>query len=48
VWGKGFYDHALRRNESIRGVADYIIENPVRAGLARSRRAYSFWNTVWI
>ncbi len=32
-WQPGFYDHALRKDEDIRSVAEYIVNNPVRAGL---------------
>jgi putative transposase len=34
LWQKGFYDHVVRREEDLRGVAAYIAQNPVRAGLA--------------
>lgn len=33
VWQSGFHDHALRSEESVAGVARYILDNPVRAGL---------------
>jgi putative transposase len=33
LWQRSFYDHALRGDESIRDVAIYIWENPVRAGM---------------
>ncbi len=48
IWSKGFYDHALRRNESIHSVSDYIIYNPVRAGLVKHPSEYPFWNAAWI
>ena len=47
-WSTGYHDHALRRNESVREISDYIIYNPVRAGLARVPADYPFWNTVWL
>ena len=31
LWQQSFYDHALRREESVRDVARYIWNNPVRA-----------------
>ena len=33
VWQQGFFDHRLRRDESWEEKADYILQNPVRAGL---------------
>ena len=47
-WSKGYYDHALRRSESIKGVSDYIIYNPVRAGLVKHPADYPFWNAAWL
>ncbi|MHB8763756.1 MAG: REP-associated tyrosine transposase [Deferrisomatales bacterium] len=32
LWQKGFYDHALRREESLEAVARYVLDNPVRKG----------------
>jgi REP element-mobilizing transposase RayT len=39
-WQRSFYDHALRREEDLRLVARYILENPVRAGLVRDPRDF--------
>jgi REP element-mobilizing transposase RayT len=33
-WQRSFYDHVLRSDEDLRRVAQYIVENPVRSGLA--------------
>ena len=33
VWQQGFFEHRLRRNESAEEKANYILQNPVRAGL---------------
>ena len=33
-WQRDFFEHRLRREESFREKADYILANPVRAGLA--------------
>ena len=41
LWQKSFYDHALRKTESVFEVAGYIWENPVRAGFVVSPEAYS-------
>lgn len=34
VWQRSFYDHILRNDESVERHIRYIIENPVRAGIA--------------
>jgi len=34
LWQRSFFDHALRKEESISDIACYIWENPVRAGIA--------------
>ena len=42
LWQRGFYDHIVRREESVLHIAEYILANPVRAGLAESARTYPF------
>lgn len=42
LWQKGFFDHIVRRNEDIRAVARYILNNPVRAGLVNDFRDYPY------
>ena len=32
-WQRDFFEHRLRRDESFREKADYVLANPVRAGL---------------
>jgi REP-associated tyrosine transposase len=34
AWQRDFFEHRLRKEESFREKADYILANPVRAGLA--------------
>lgn len=48
VWAPGYHDHALRRDESVRGVAAYIVANPVRAGLVASPLEWPYWDARWI
>jgi REP element-mobilizing transposase RayT len=48
VWARGFHDHALRRDESIREVARYIIANPLRAGIVSHPLDYPYWDTAWL
>ena len=33
VWQAGYYDHRVRGGEDLRAQAEYILQNPVRAGL---------------
>ena len=33
TWQKGFFDHRLRNDASAREKREYILQNPVRAGL---------------
>ncbi|MCW8806584.1 MAG: transposase [Rhodanobacter sp.] len=44
TWARGFHDHALRHDGNIRAAADYIITNPVRAGLVEHVNDYSYWD----
>ena len=43
-WQRGFFEHRLRRTESLRQKTEYIIYNPARAGLTRSAEE---WPYVW-
>jgi REP element-mobilizing transposase RayT len=47
VWGSGFHDRALRREDDLVDMARYVVLNPVRAGLVRRIRDYPFWDAVW-
>jgi REP element-mobilizing transposase RayT len=43
-WQPDFFDHRLRKGESARAKGDYILENPVRAGLVRRAEDWPyFW-----
>lgn len=48
VWARGFYDHALRRDEDVPAAARYIVANPVRAGLVARVADYPYWNATWL
>ena len=41
-WQKDFYDHVVRTNEDIITQVRYILDNPVRKGLAESWEKYPF------
>jgi len=44
VWQDESFDHVLRRQERIEVTLDYIMQNPVRAGLVASAQEYRW---VW-
>ncbi len=47
-WQRGFYDHALRKEEDLRTVAEYIVNNPVRANLVENWVDYPFSWHMWM
>ena len=47
VWERGFHDRALRSEENLEAAADYLIANPLRAGLVERIEDYPYWNSVW-
>jgi putative transposase len=46
-WQRSFYDHALRKDEDIKTVAEYIVNNPVRSKLAINWIDYPFSWHKW-
>ena len=40
IWQKGFYDHVMRTDENLNSTAEYILNNPVRSGLANNWKNY--------
>ncbi len=44
-WQRDFFDHRLRKEESVHEKADYILMNPVRAGLVNTPES---WPHVFI
>ena len=44
-WQRNFFEHRLRYEESIEHKADYILQNPVRAGLVAQIQD---WRYVWM
>ena len=46
LWHVSYYDHILRKEESIESVAIYILENPVRKGLVSYFREYPFSKAI--
>jgi putative transposase len=43
LWQRSYYDHILRGPDELRPAIEYILGNPVRAGLVENPRAYPFW-----
>jgi putative transposase len=48
VWERSFYDHALRKDEDLIKVADYIVFNPVRRGLVQGWKDYPYSWHKWM
>lgn len=42
VWQRGFFDHLLRNSESYAQKWNYVLENPVRAGLVSAAEDWPF------
>jgi putative transposase len=45
LWQNGYYDRVLRSRHAVEASVRYVLENPVRAGLARSIGEYPFSGT---
>ena len=43
VWQEGYYDHGIRRDESLNEIIRYCYENPVRQGLVKQAKDYPYW-----
>lgn len=48
VFQKGYYDHAVRREEDIKALARYIVANPLRSGMVDNINDYPHWDAVWL
>lgn len=42
LWQKNFYEHVVRRDESLEEIAKYIVYNPVRKGLVSNWQEYPY------
>jgi putative transposase len=42
LWQRSYYEHVLRREETVEDIARYILNNPVRAGLVEDFRQYPY------
>jgi REP element-mobilizing transposase RayT len=45
-WQKDFFDHIMRKDESLPDVIRYILDNPVRKGLVEDWRDYPFKGAI--
>ncbi|MGH9546702.1 MAG: REP-associated tyrosine transposase [Terriglobales bacterium] len=45
VWQRESFDRALRHEESIHAKVEYLVQNPVRAGLVRTAEEYRW---LWV
>jgi putative transposase len=45
-WQKDFHDHVIRRNDDLGAQLRYIAGNPVRKGLVKDWREYSFTGAI--
>ena len=41
-WQRDFFEHRLRKEETLREKADYILANPVRAGLVATPEKWPY------
>jgi REP element-mobilizing transposase RayT len=48
IWQRGYFDHALRKEEDVQSVARYIVANPLRARLVANIGDYPLWDAVWL
>jgi len=46
LWQRGYYEHIVRKSESISAIAEYILNNPVKKGIVKSREEYPFMQIV--
>jgi len=45
-WQKDFFDHIIRKEESLVDIAKYILNNPVRKGLVSDWQDYPFKGSI--
>ncbi len=48
VWQRGYFDHAVRREECLVVLSRYIVANPLRAGLVDTIGDYPLWDSMWM
>ena len=48
IWQKGFYDHAIRKEEDLKNIARYIVANPLRVNIVNNINDYPHWDAIWL
>ncbi len=48
IWQPGYHDRALRHEEDLETIGNYVIYNPVRAGIVQTIHDYPLWDAIWI
>ncbi len=48
IWQQGYFEHAVRRDDNLAGIARYIVANPVRKGIVRRVGDYPHWDAIWL
>jgi putative transposase len=48
TWQRGYFDRILRSDEDLRKKCEYVVNNPVRAGIVRSADEYPWIWRSWI
>jgi putative transposase len=46
IWQEGFFDHILRNDESMNAKWEYIVQNPVRAGLVNRTEDWPYQGEI--
>ena len=46
IWEEGFFDHILRNDESMSEKWDYVVQNPVRAGLVNCAEDWPYQGEI--
>ncbi len=46
LWQKGYYDRAVRKDEDVKHMARYVVQNPIRAGLVHRVHDYPLWDSL--
>ena len=47
VWQEQYHDHAIRKEEDLKEVIHYCLNNPVRKKLVKSYQDYPYWYCKW-
>jgi len=42
LWQKNYHEHVVRKREDLRSICEYVLNNPVRKGLAANKEDYPF------